>query len=387
MKIGRVLVMLLFSVMLSSFSYADAAPMVKKVIGPAGGKIELKGDLSSVTMDIPAGALAKDTEITIRQAPTPPADKFVDKEKGVPVGNAFSFEPRGLTFSNIVTLTFTYNDKDLPRGADERNIFVYRSGFGGVFGLDEGARHHPDKNLITFMTGRLLDWILYYRNIERFPEYGCSRRHYEVELGIFGWSSKDDYFAFGYEWLGEGPYYIHRYILNSQENTLYKKFEKTIHDGVEVIKKERGQIDSTFDEELKKLGIRDRGELVYKGPSVDQSQKICPPPDSVVLQIKGQPYTLQLKKQYQEIEGHPRGKIAKFELSLINNETRQIQVLQQDKTFFRQATFDYDIYFISLSPQKDYIAVVIGKYEPGFEGENVLTFLCVTGRIDSVLGN
>ena len=57
-------------------------PTVKKVIGPDGGIVELQGEMSSVKLDIPPGALPADTEIAIRQVPSPPADSFM--QEGVP---------------------------------------------------------------------------------------------------------------------------------------------------------------------------------------------------------------------------------------------------------------------------------------------------------------
>ena len=157
--------------------------MVKKVIGPAGGKIEMKGDISSVTMEIPAGALAADTEITIRQVPTPPADKFM--QEGMPVGNTFSFEPHGLKFSKVVEIIFTYRDQNLPKGANEGGVLVYVDGPDGLFRGEGGAVCDPleepgphcidtesyaqdidvDKNLVTVFINKLSRRLPYYAGI------------------------------------------------------------------------------------------------------------------------------------------------------------------------------------------------------------------------------
>ena len=46
-------------------------PSVKKVIGSSGGIVALQGTINSVSVDIPNGALATSTEITIRHVPNP----------------------------------------------------------------------------------------------------------------------------------------------------------------------------------------------------------------------------------------------------------------------------------------------------------------------------
>jgi len=101
----------------------SADPMIQKTIGPAGGTIELQGTLNHVMVEIPADALAADTELTIRQVPTPPAGQFY--YPGIPIGNTFSFEPHDLKFNRVVNVTFTYRDEDIPEGEEEGRLVVY----------------------------------------------------------------------------------------------------------------------------------------------------------------------------------------------------------------------------------------------------------------------
>jgi hypothetical protein len=113
-------------------------PILKKTIGPAGGTLELQGTLNSVKVEIPAEALAADTELTIRQVSTPGFGRI--SSNVIPFGNTFSFEPHGLTFSKVVDITFTYRDEDLPVGADEGEVVIYRSdGTDDPFTIDGGA--------------------------------------------------------------------------------------------------------------------------------------------------------------------------------------------------------------------------------------------------------
>jgi hypothetical protein len=120
-------------------------PILKKTIGPAGGILELQGTENKVEMFIPAGALATDTEITIRQVPTPGPERFWNRD-AIPVGDTFSFEPHGLVFSEVVWITFTYRDEDLPPGVDEGRIAIYMSHDPNeLFEMEGGAVCSPDE--------------------------------------------------------------------------------------------------------------------------------------------------------------------------------------------------------------------------------------------------
>jgi len=43
---------------------------------------------------------------------------------GIPMGNTFSFEPHDLTFLKVTTITLSYQDDEIPPGADEGNILI-----------------------------------------------------------------------------------------------------------------------------------------------------------------------------------------------------------------------------------------------------------------------
>jgi len=129
-----------------------ATPMIQKTIGPAGGVLELQGTLNHVRVEIPADALTADTELTIRQVETPTEDQFSDP--GIPIGNTFSFEPDGLQFNRVVTLLFTYRDKDIPKGENESRVEVYQGDpIEGKFHADEGAQCKRANDGKTSLTG------------------------------------------------------------------------------------------------------------------------------------------------------------------------------------------------------------------------------------------
>jgi hypothetical protein len=78
-----------------------AAPADSMLIGKAGGTVELADGASVV---IPAGALSKDTMITVSVVPDPPA---LDATQ-MAAGEAYAFEPHGTAFAMPVTITLPF---------------------------------------------------------------------------------------------------------------------------------------------------------------------------------------------------------------------------------------------------------------------------------------
>lgn len=75
-------------------------------MGSGGGKVTTTDGL--VTVDVPAGALPTDTNITITEIPAPIADS---------VGKTFEIGPTGTQFAVPVTLSFQYGGFDLAGNA------------------------------------------------------------------------------------------------------------------------------------------------------------------------------------------------------------------------------------------------------------------------------
>jgi hypothetical protein len=58
----------------------------------------------------------------------------------MPIGNTFSFEPHGLKFNRVVSISFTYRDEDVPVGAAEGDVVVFVSDSpSGTFYAESGA--------------------------------------------------------------------------------------------------------------------------------------------------------------------------------------------------------------------------------------------------------
>ncbi len=83
-------------------------------IGPAGGTFVSRD--GSVTLEVPAAALATDTTITLAAATSFPANG------GYVAHTCYAFGPNGLTFDEPITLTIAYDKSDLPSGIHEVTV-------------------------------------------------------------------------------------------------------------------------------------------------------------------------------------------------------------------------------------------------------------------------
>ena len=115
-----------------SFNWRVVATRViittRKVAGPAGGTVS---DASGAGVDIPAGALAVEAEISIGQVVNPPP--LPEGVRGLPT--TFHFGPDGLQFNVPVTIRIPYTQAELDAlgVADPEDLAVY------VYSLQTGA--------------------------------------------------------------------------------------------------------------------------------------------------------------------------------------------------------------------------------------------------------
>ena len=89
-----------------------------ETIGPDGGVLAT-GD-GNAGLDVPAGALGEQTDITAAPQATYPDDA------GVVPGSVYEFGPDGLQFSQSALLTLAYTDAGLPSGMDEGTLRVHK---------------------------------------------------------------------------------------------------------------------------------------------------------------------------------------------------------------------------------------------------------------------
>jgi hypothetical protein len=107
------ILILLFLFVMVSCDDDESPSRNDNIIDSAGGVV--KTDNDEVIIDIPAGALSMETEITIAETSIHPPDN---------IGQVYDLGPDGTTFAIPVSLTFTYDEGDLPAGALESELVL-----------------------------------------------------------------------------------------------------------------------------------------------------------------------------------------------------------------------------------------------------------------------
>ena len=114
-------ILLVFSTVLLILSACDEDPTTGPStgnIGPDGGTLSFAG--GSVTLVFPAGAVSQDVEVTVQATNSFPANS-----RGV-LSTQYDFGPDGIQFGQPVQLTITYEAGNVPAGARENELRLYR---------------------------------------------------------------------------------------------------------------------------------------------------------------------------------------------------------------------------------------------------------------------
>ncbi len=90
------------------------------IVAVNGGIVTNTAD--TIAVDIPAGALSADTEITVEASEA--VGDFQVQEGITPVDYVYTFGPEGTTFSTPITLTFDYDDTGMTL-AEEQSLDIY----------------------------------------------------------------------------------------------------------------------------------------------------------------------------------------------------------------------------------------------------------------------
>ena len=117
-------------------------------IGPAGGTLTAAG--GAVSLTVPAGALAANTDISI-QAVTPQAPGAI--------GSSWRLLPEGVQFSAPVTLTFRYDEEMMKGSAPEISWIAYQEGRGAWRYVDE-ITLEKGAGTLSVATTHFSDWTL-----------------------------------------------------------------------------------------------------------------------------------------------------------------------------------------------------------------------------------
>lgn len=129
------------SLLLLSACSDPAGPAVPKenVVDASGGVVTAQN--GQVRLEIPAGAVSGETEITVTKA-TPPADPHLVS------GAAYEFGPSGLVFAKPVMLELGYDQASLPANAVEGRLRIFKR-VGTGWTLDsEDAVVDPSSNRV-----------------------------------------------------------------------------------------------------------------------------------------------------------------------------------------------------------------------------------------------
>lgn len=89
------------------------APATQTISAAQGGTV--KAPSGKATLTVPAGALAADTQVSIRELP---------QEAGLAIAPVYDIQPDGLEFSKPATLTIQFAAGDLPEGYAAEDVMI-----------------------------------------------------------------------------------------------------------------------------------------------------------------------------------------------------------------------------------------------------------------------
>jgi RHS repeat-associated protein len=134
----------------------EGAPFGKTILAAKGGTIEAEG----VTLQIPAGALEKDTRITVRplvDAQIPKLEELMDnitpEKRGVRLG------PHNLQFKRPVRITLSYAKHLVPNGIDPDDLGIFYYDEPGGSWRQIQAVGEPDGHELVADTTHFTDFI------------------------------------------------------------------------------------------------------------------------------------------------------------------------------------------------------------------------------------
>ncbi len=165
-------------------------------IGAAGG--ELTSDDGLMTLTVPAGALATDTEITID-----PITNFAPAG----LGHAYRLTPEGTNFAVPATLKFVTTDDSYFESGNVWGLRIAFQNAGGIWELPADATADPAGEFVTVETEHLSDWSLV-KGAVLMPMAAEVKVGRTVELGVrfcypSGSVNDDGLAPLGYECLDE----------------------------------------------------------------------------------------------------------------------------------------------------------------------------------------
>ncbi|MGE7776834.1 hypothetical protein ACQKLP_19100 [Chitinophaga sp. NPDC101104] len=123
---------------------------IKKTVGAAGGTIVATG--GRITVDIPAGALAANTELTLQEV--------TNTLPGSP-GKSFRLGPESIKFAKPITLTIPYTDALLADSIHPDALFLAYQDKAGGWRFMAKSRVDKANKVVKVETDHFSDWALY----------------------------------------------------------------------------------------------------------------------------------------------------------------------------------------------------------------------------------
>lgn len=121
----------------------ENAPPSENELGPSGGEVES----GNARITVPENALSENVTIVIAQTSAAPPSGYSL------VGQAYDIGPTGTTFTVPTTLTLRYNETDLPEGANEAQLAIWRKTNGEWENL--GGTVDTTTNTVSVQVNRL----------------------------------------------------------------------------------------------------------------------------------------------------------------------------------------------------------------------------------------
>ena len=213
------------------------------------------------------------------------------------------------------------------------------------------------------------------------------------ELKVYGWSADEKYWAFGesgdYSGGAIGGIEIRRFIIDSVKNEFYKKKEQNLTEAAgymdeDIIRAKAREFENGFQAGLDALGFNNlMGCEVYKKPPavfVDHDMNIRQFGEkTITFKLDADSYEIKLEDRFSEKDGEPWWTQSGFSVSIRKN-NGPWKVLQADKTLWRHF-FQYRIVYVSVSPSKTKIAIVVEAVQTGFEASKVVYYKGITGTM------
>jgi hypothetical protein len=161
-------------------------------IGAAGGT--LTSTDGTVTITVPAGALATPTDITIQP---------VTPQSPGAVGTAYRLGPEGVTFTTPVTLSFHYADDQILRSAPEL-LWVASQDAAGAWRFSDEVVLDKTARTVTVTTTHFSDWTLL-EGWQIRPEYAEVDPGARVALQVKNCLARADDVVYAYDCDGADP--------------------------------------------------------------------------------------------------------------------------------------------------------------------------------------